>query len=89
MSGPSTYIPQSAAGRWFEKRLPIMGLIHSSFVVFPNPRNLNYFWTFGGMLAFMLVAQIATGITLAMHYTPDVTLAFSSVENIDAPLACI
>ena len=82
MSGPSTYIPQSAAGRWFEKRLPIMGLIHSSFVVFPNPRNLNYFWTFGGMLAFMLVAQIATGITLAMHYTPDVTLAFSSVEHI-------
>ncbi len=82
MSGPSTYIPSSALGRWFEKRLPIMGLAHSAFVAFPNPRNLNYFWTFGGILAFMLVAQIITGVVLAMHYTPEVTLAFNSVESI-------
>ncbi|MBV1701913.1 MAG: cytochrome b N-terminal domain-containing protein [Hyphomicrobiales bacterium] len=82
MSGPSTYVPQSALGRWFEKRLPIMGLVHSSFVVFPNPRNLNYFWTFGGILSFMLVAQIITGVTLAMHYVPDAKLAFDSVEHI-------
>ena len=32
MSGSSTYIPKSAAGRWFESRLPVMGLIHSSFI---------------------------------------------------------
>jgi ubiquinol-cytochrome c reductase cytochrome b/c1 subunit len=43
MSGPSTYVPKSAVGRWFESRLPIMGLIHSSFVAYPVPRNLNYF----------------------------------------------
>ena len=82
MSGPSTYIPTSSFGRWFEKRLPVMGLVHSAFVAFPNPRNLNYFWTFGGILAFMLVAQIITGIVIAMHYTPEVTLAFSSVEHL-------
>lgn len=82
MSGPSTYVPSSALGRWFEKRLPIVGLVHSAFVVFPNPRNLNYFWTFGGILAFMLVAQIVTGVTLAMHYTPNVDTAFASVEAI-------
>ena len=82
MSGPSTYVPKSAAAKWLESRLPIIGLVHSSFVVFPNPRNLNYFWTFGGILAFMLVAQIASGVTLAMHYTPESTLAFSSVEHI-------
>ena len=82
MSGPSTYTPKSAVGRWFEQRLPIMGLIHSSFVVFPNPRNLNYFWTFGGILAFMLVAQILTGVVLVMHYTPETTMAFASVEHI-------
>jgi ubiquinol-cytochrome c reductase cytochrome b/c1 subunit len=82
MSGHSTYVPKSAAAKWLESRLPIIGLVHSSFVVFPNPRNLNYFWTFGGILAFMLVAQIATGVTLAMHYTPESTLAFSSVEHI-------
>ncbi|MDB5510412.1 MAG: cytochrome b, partial [Hyphomicrobiales bacterium] len=82
MSGPSTYVPTSAVGRWFESRLPIMGLIHSSFVAYPVPRNLNYFWTFGGILSLMLVAQIVTGIVLAMHYTPHVDYAFNSVEHI-------
>jgi ubiquinol-cytochrome c reductase cytochrome b/c1 subunit len=82
MSGHSTYVPKSAIGRWFERRLPIMGLIHSSFVVFPNPRNLNYYWTFGGILAFMLVSQILTGVVLAMHYAAHVDLAFNSVEQI-------
>lgn len=78
----SPYVPSSALGRWFESRLPIGGLIHSSFVVFPVPRNLNYFWTFGAVLMFMLVAQIITGIVLAMHYIPHGDLAFSSVEHI-------
>lgn len=82
MSGPSTYVPKSAIGRWFESRLPIMGLIHSSFVVYPTPRNLNYFWTFGGILSLMLGLQIITGIVLVMHYTPHVDYAFASVEHI-------
>ena len=82
MSGPSTYVPKSAIGRWFEARLPIAGLVHSSFVAYPTPRNLNYFWTFGGILSFMLMAQIITGIVLVMHYTPHVDYAFNSVEHI-------
>ncbi|HEV2573969.1 cytochrome b/b6 [Methylocella sp. CPCC 101449] len=82
MSGPSTYVPKSALGRWFESRLPIAGLIHGSFIAYPTPRNLNYWWTFGGILSFMLVAQIVTGIVLTMHYTPHVDLAFASVESI-------
>src|SRR3954451_14849975 len=82
MSGHSTYVPKSAFGKWFESRLPVMGLLHSSFIVFPNPRNLNYLWTFGGILAFMLVAQIITGVVLAMHYTPNAKMAFDSVEAI-------
>jgi len=82
MSGPSTYVPKSAIGRWFESRLPIMGLMHSSFVVYPTPKNLNYFWTFGGILSLMLGVQIITGIVLVMHYTPHVDYAFASVEHI-------
>jgi ubiquinol-cytochrome c reductase cytochrome b/c1 subunit len=82
MSGHSTYQPQSKVLQWLEKRLPIGGLVHSSFVVYPVPRNLNYLWTFGGILAFMLGVQIITGIVLAMHYTPQVDLAFRSVEGI-------
>ena len=82
MSGHSTYQPQSAFMRWMERRLPIGALIHSSFVVYPTPRNLNYWWTFGGILAFMLAVQIVTGVVLAMHYTPHVNYAFDSVEHI-------
>jgi ubiquinol-cytochrome c reductase cytochrome b/c1 subunit len=82
MSGPSTFQPQNPALQWFERRLPLMGLVHSSFVAYPTPRNLNYWWTFGGILSFMLVAQIVTGVTLAMHYTPHASMAFSSVEHI-------
>jgi len=82
MSGHSTYQPKSAGAKWLEERLPILGLMHSSFVVFPNPRNLNYWWTFGGILAFCLGVQIITGIVLAMHYTPHVDFAFESVEHI-------
>jgi quinol-cytochrome oxidoreductase complex cytochrome b subunit len=82
MSGHSTYVPKNPAAKWLEKRLPILGLMHSSFVVFPNPRNLNYFWTFGGILSFLLVTQIVSGVVLAMHYIPNSTLAFDSVEHI-------
>ena len=46
------------------------------------PRNLNYWWTFGGILAFLLGAQIVTGIILVMHYTPHADMAFNSVEHI-------
>ena len=82
MSGHSTYQPQSGFMKWMERRLPIGGLVHSSFVAYPTPRNLNYWWTFGGILSFMLGAQIITGIILAMHYTPHVDYAFASVEHI-------
>ena len=82
MSGHSTYKPQSAFMQWMERRLPIAGLVYSSFIVYPTPRNLNYWWTFGGILAFMLGVQIVTGVVLAMHYTPHVDFAFNSVEQI-------
>ena len=82
MSGPTTYVPKSAFARWFESRLPLGGFIHSSFIGYPTPRNLNYMWTFGAILSFMLGAQILTGIVLAMHYIPSSNEAFSSVDHI-------
>jgi ubiquinol-cytochrome c reductase cytochrome b/c1 subunit len=82
MSGPSDYQPTNPALKWIERRLPIFGLMHSSFVAYPTPRNLNYWWTFGAILSLMLGVQIVTGVVLAMHYTPNADLAFRSVENI-------
>ena len=82
MSGPSTYNPQSGFEKWLDSRLPIIRLAHDSFVDFPTPKNLNYWWTFGGILAVCLASQILTGIILAMHYVPHVDHAFNSVERI-------
>ncbi|NWG23098.1 MAG: cytochrome b N-terminal domain-containing protein [Pseudorhodoplanes sp.] len=82
MSGHSTYQPQHPFMKWMERRLPIAGLVYSSFIAYPTPRNLNYWWTFGGILTVMLAAQIITGVVLAMHYTPHVDFAFNSIEGI-------
>jgi quinol-cytochrome oxidoreductase complex cytochrome b subunit len=82
MSGHSTFQPTNPVIRWLEARLPIVGLVHSSFIAYPTPRNLNYWYTFGGILSLMLAVQIVTGVVLAMHYTPHVDLAFNSVEQI-------
>ena len=76
------YQPQNPLLKWVEKRLPIVSLFHAEFIASPTPRNLNYWWAFGAILTFMLGAQIATGIVLAMHYTPHADLAFKSVEQI-------
>src|SRR6185437_204759 len=82
MDGHSTYVPKSGFARWLERRLPILGLAHSSFVSYPTPRNLNYFWTFGAILTAMLGIQIVTGVILAMHYVPSSKMAFDSIEHI-------
>ena len=82
MSGPSSYVPKHPFMKWMDSRLPLPRLVYDSFVVYPVPRNLNYLYTFGGILSFMLVAQILTGIVLVMHYTPHTDMAFDSVEHI-------
>jgi len=82
MSGPSTYEPQSGFTRWLDTRLPILRLAHDTMTTFPTPRNLNFWYAFGAILTAMLGIQIVTGIVLAMHYVPNSTMAFDSVENI-------
>ncbi|NMG40192.1 cytochrome b [Chelativorans sp. ZYF759] len=80
--GHSTYTPKTGLGRWIDARLPLPRLVYDSFVAYPVPRNLNYMYTFGGILSIMLIVQIVTGIVLAMHYAPHTSLAFDSVEHI-------
>jgi quinol-cytochrome oxidoreductase complex cytochrome b subunit len=79
---PSTYVPKSGFTKWLDARLPIVRLAHDSFVDYPTPRNLNYWYTFGAILSVCLVTQIITGIMLGMHYVPHVDHAFDSVERI-------
>jgi len=75
------YVPSSKLGKWFNDRLPLLSL-SAHLSEYPTPKNLNYWWTFGGILTFCLVAQIITGIVLAMHYVAQADLAFESVEHI-------
>ena len=75
------YVPKSKFGKWFNDRLPLLSLA-SHLTDYPTPKNLNYWWTFGGILTFCLLTQIITGLTLAMHYIAHADLAFESVEHI-------
>ncbi|WP_297323270.1 cytochrome b N-terminal domain-containing protein [uncultured Bartonella sp.] len=81
MSKPSSYIPKTALTRWLDNRLPVLRFLYNLGVSFPVPRNLNYLYTFGGILTLMLVSQILTGIVMSMHYVADVTLAFDARER--------
>lgn len=61
---------------------PILSVVNEHLIAYPTPSNLNYFWGLGSLAGICLVIQIATGVFLAMHYCPEVNLAFSSVEHI-------
>ena len=67
---------------WIDTRLPIFTMMQKEYGVFPTPKNFNYFWNFGALAMINLVIMIATGIFLAMNYTPHVSMAFDSVERI-------
>src|SRR5436190_17557722 len=60
----------------------LLRLLNSYLVDSPQPANITYLWNFGSLLGVCLIIQILTGVFLAMHYTPNVDLAFISVEHI-------
>lgn len=60
----------------------LLRLVNSYVVDSPVPSNLSYLWNFGSLLALCLGIQIVTGVTLAMHYVPNINEAFNSVEHI-------
>src|SRR5665648_157446 len=82
MEHQSNYVPTTGFTRWMDSRLPIIRMAYDTILEYPTPRNLNYWWTFGGILAFCLGVQIVTGIVLAMHYAADTLVAFDSIEHL-------
>nr|ABY80949.1 cytochrome b [Xantusia wigginsi] len=64
------------------KTHPILKIINNSFIDLPTPSNISAWWNFGSLLGLCLLTQIFTGLFLAMHYTADITSAFSSVIHI-------
>ncbi|KMW60426.1 Ubiquinol--cytochrome c reductase, cytochrome B subunit [Candidatus Rhodobacter oscarellae] len=75
------YEPKTGLEKWLHRRLPAGAIIYDTLMI-PTPKNLNWMWIWGIVLAFCLVLQIATGVVLAMHYTPHVDMAFASIEHI-------
>ncbi len=61
---------------------PLLNVINEHLIDYPTPTTISYFWSFGFLSGMCLTTQILTGILLAMHYTPNVDLAFFSVEHI-------
>nr|YP_009861576.1 cytochrome b [Anguis colchica]API85427.1 cytochrome b [Anguis colchica]WBU94717.1 cytochrome b [Anguis colchica]WBU94730.1 cytochrome b [Anguis colchica] len=64
------------------KTHPLLKILNSSLIDLPAPPNLSSWWNFGSLLGLCLIMQIMTGIFLAMHYTPHISLAFSSIAHI-------
>jgi ubiquinol-cytochrome c reductase cytochrome b subunit len=77
------YQPKAPVMRWIDEKLPLPRFVYNAVGAgYPVPRNLNYMWNFGVLAGFALVLQIVTGVILAMHYAPNATVAFDSVEHI-------
>jgi ubiquinol-cytochrome c reductase cytochrome b subunit len=77
------YQPKNGFTQWIDERLPLPRLVYGAVGAgYPTPRNLNYFWNFGSLAGIALVIQIVTGIILAMHYSANTAIAFTSVEHI-------
>jgi ubiquinol-cytochrome c reductase cytochrome b subunit len=72
----------SGTVEWIDYRLPIFTFMNHELTEYPTPRNLSYWWNFGSLAGVALVIMIATGIMLAMQYTPHVDHAFDSIERI-------
>nr|ABY73327.1 cytochrome b [Saimiri sciureus sciureus] len=64
------------------KTHPLTKIINNSFTDLPTPSNISFWWNLGSLLGACLIIQIATGLFLAMHCTPDTQTAFSSVAHI-------
>ena len=64
------------------KKQPIMQIVNDHLVDYPTPSNLTLFWNYGFLAGMCLSVQLVTGILLAMHYCPNISLAFLSVEHI-------
>ncbi|MFQ5622297.1 MAG: cytochrome bc complex cytochrome b subunit [Paracoccaceae bacterium] len=75
------YEPKSRFEKWLHERLPVISLIYDTMMI-PTPKNLNWMWIWGIVLAFCLFLQIATGIVLVMHFAPTAEGAFASIEHI-------
>nr|QNG56247.1 cytochrome b [Platisus obscurus] len=64
------------------KNNPLLKIINNSLIDLPTPSNISTLWNFGSLLGLCLIIQTITGLFLAMHYCPNIELAFNSIAHI-------
>ena len=67
---------------WIDDRFPATKMWNEHLAQYYAPKNFNFWYFFGSLALMVLVIQIVSGIFLTMHYKPDGSLAFASVEYI-------
>lgn len=69
--------------QWLDERAPgLNALVRKHYTQYYAPKNLNFWYFFGGLNLVVLANQIITGLFLAMNYKTSAQEAFSSVEYI-------
>jgi ubiquinol-cytochrome c reductase cytochrome b subunit len=83
------FATETRVHRYSLLKQPLLNTLNSHLIDYPTPSNLNVSWNGGSLAGILLMAQIITGVCLAMHYTAHVDLAFSSVQHINRRMCCL
>ena len=66
---------------WIDARLNTTALTKVMMTEYWIPKNINFLWSFGVVLATLFTLLVVTGMFLLMYYKPDTALAFDSVNK--------
>ncbi len=66
---------------WIDARLNTTALTKVMMTEYWIPKNINFLWSFGVVLATLFTLLIVSGMFLLMYYKPDTALAFDSVNQ--------
>lgn len=64
------------------KNLIPLKILNNSLIDLPSIRNLRHIWNFGSLLGLIIINQLIRGIFLAINYTADINLSFSSLNHL-------
>ncbi len=67
-------------GEWFDQRLNTKAFWKTMMSEYWIPKDINFLWAMGALLATLFGILLISGIFLLMYYKPDVNLAFDSVN---------
>ncbi len=67
-------------GDWFDQRMGTKTLGKVLMTEYWIPKNINFLWAMGILLATLFTILLVSGLFLLMYYKPDTKLAFDSVN---------